>query len=424
MRRKDAIKDYNYFEMEEAFEKADFSYSDIQMIQSKMDFLMNEYHNELEVPFNRIIRLFCDDAKIYYAMNYLFSKGYKVCSYVDIDCENENYIYIKSFRDYYPKAYSAEKQKRMVAKVASLRKKLILNIIKYYPDVDLDEIDDFTSLSFLNFINNVDIPDVINCYNEYIQSRNELSTHNIRVAYSVARSNHYMFDDESQMREFYLYSVVVGVEKYFKKLYSALQIVNGEECNQKFLLSTFLYNYTNYMALSYPKNKSNLISLISKYDVITNINKLLDQGNDLNEISSLLNMSISEVLYLVNISKDVLSLDDVNDDIYGYRLYDKKGAYGQFRDSIYGGFDEEESFDDILCKEELHDWLFQLLDLLKDRDKFIIMSKYGFVDGRPWSYREIGKYLGISHQRVHQIEKDIEDYMKILVLKNKETKKL
>jgi len=62
--------------------------------------------------------------------------------------------------------------------------------------------------------------------------------------------------------------------------------------------------------------------------------------------------------------------------------------------------------DDIVHRvylEKVRNW-FNNSDL-KEREKFILASRYGFKDGKEKTLEEIGKQLGITRERVRQIEK-------------------
>lgn len=62
----------------------------------------------------------------------------------------------------------------------------------------------------------------------------------------------------------------------------------------------------------------------------------------------------------------------------------------------------EELIDNSVCQE-----MSQLLsDALSDREQQVIRYRYGFVDGHVWSQPKIGALIGVSKQRVEQIEKN------------------
>jgi RNA polymerase primary sigma factor len=92
--------------------------------------------------------------------------------------------------------------------------------------------------------------------------------------------------------------------------------------------------------------------------------------------------------------------------------------------SIYPLIDPNEdlslTIDDILYNtDKAYDFLVQIdkifskkmvdeiLNTLSEREKIIIYYRFGFIDGTPKTLEEIGKILGITRERVRQIEKKI-----------------
>jgi len=57
-----------------------------------------------------------------------------------------------------------------------------------------------------------------------------------------------------------------------------------------------------------------------------------------------------------------------------------------------------------ILKEEMRKEVEYLLEHLNDRERFIIEKRFGLYDDEPKTLREIGKMLGISRERVRQIE--------------------
>jgi RNA polymerase primary sigma factor len=80
--------------------------------------------------------------------------------------------------------------------------------------------------------------------------------------------------------------------------------------------------------------------------------------------------------------------------------------------------DDEEgtSFIDLLSKENTEDLekdlvreymekeIDHILSFLSDREKYVIINRFGLKDKQPKTLKEIGKELGISRERVRQIE--------------------
>ncbi|MGM0502421.1 MAG: sigma-70 family RNA polymerase sigma factor, partial [Bacillota bacterium] len=56
-------------------------------------------------------------------------------------------------------------------------------------------------------------------------------------------------------------------------------------------------------------------------------------------------------------------------------------------------------------KELLQDELDEVLDTLSDREKRILKLRFGLLDGRPRTLKEIGQDYDLSRERIRQIEK-------------------
>jgi DNA-directed RNA polymerase sigma subunit (sigma70/sigma32) len=53
-------------------------------------------------------------------------------------------------------------------------------------------------------------------------------------------------------------------------------------------------------------------------------------------------------------------------------------------------------------------WIADCLWRLPQRERRVIMRRYGYVDGDIWTLERTAKELGLSRQRVRQIERDAE----------------
>lgn len=60
----------------------------------------------------------------------------------------------------------------------------------------------------------------------------------------------------------------------------------------------------------------------------------------------------------------------------------------------------EEAVEQLVAKEEVH----ELLEQLGDREREVIRMRYGLEDGRSHTLEEIGAKMGVTRERVRQIE--------------------
>jgi len=122
----------------------------------------------------------------------------------------------------------------------------------------------------------------------------------------------------------------------------------------------------------------------------------LSQENGLDplpeQIAEVCNIDVSEVVDLLGVIEQPVSLDAPVDDDARYSLADT------LEDSTAPA--PAETASQHLLGEELH----RALALLTPRERSVITLRYGIGDGRSRTLLEVGKELGISRERVRQLE--------------------
>ncbi len=122
----------------------------------------------------------------------------------------------------------------------------------------------------------------------------------------------------------------------------------------------------------------------------------LSQENGLDplpeQIAEASTLNLDEVKKLLSLVEQPVSLDTPVDDETHYALADS------LEDTATSA--PAETASQHLLGEELH----QALDLLTPRERAVITRRYGVGDGQSRTLLEIGKELGISRERVRQIE--------------------
>ena len=58
----------------------------------------------------------------------------------------------------------------------------------------------------------------------------------------------------------------------------------------------------------------------------------------------------------------------------------------------------------VLCDKSLHGEMDGLLDLLNEREKVIISQRFGFDDGKPKTLEDVGRNLGVTRERIRQLQ--------------------
>src|SRR6202162_2446990 len=110
------------------------------------------------------------------------------------------------------------------------------------------------------------------------------------------------------------------------------------------------------------------------------------------QIAEACNIDVNEVVNLLGIIEQPVSLDAPVDDETRYTLADT------LEDTATSA--PAETASQHLLGEELH----RVLALLTPRERAVMILRYGIGDGRSRTLLEVGKELGISRERVRQLE--------------------
>lgn len=108
------------------------------------------------------------------------------------------------------------------------------------------------------------------------------------------------------------------------------------------------------------------------------------------QIAEASNIDLDEVKYLLSLVEQPVSLDTPLDDEANFSLVDT--------------LDDSAALTETASQHLLGEELHQALALLHPRERTVITLRYGIGDGRCRTLLEIGKELGISRERVRQLE--------------------
>ncbi len=115
---------------------------------------------------------------------------------------------------------------------------------------------------------------------------------------------------------------------------------------------------------------------------------------EIEEIARQLNMDEDHVAELINISRDLVSLDTP--------VYDEKDS------SLLSDFVEDTGYrapDEQVIDRSLKEDINALLDTLSQKEADIIQYRFGLNGRRPMSLKEIGTRYKLTKERIRQIEK-------------------
>lgn len=152
---------------------------------------------------------------------------------------------------------------------------------------------------------------------------------------------------------------------------------------------SYLYNYSRMIKI--PNHRCQMFYKIDKTKEILE-SKLGDLSDD--EVSKFTNISMKDIEEIKKLPTEFVSLDET--------LRDKK--YQKTADLISM---DKETLEDTIIKKIILSEAFDLLfddSVLGQRNRKIMLLRFGFIDGRVWQLDEIGDLLGITKERVRQIE--------------------
>jgi RNA polymerase primary sigma factor len=140
-----------------------------------------------------------------------------------------------------------------------------------------------------------------------------------------------------------------------------------------------------------PLNRANELVQIEKARKM--VQNLYGTDAEIKEVARLLNMDSEHVAEIINISRDLVSLENP--------LYADK-------DSSVGDFVEDENYkapEDHAVEAALEEDIESVLDTLNKKEADIIRFRYGLGNKAPLSLKELGDRFNLTKERIRQIEK-------------------
>jgi RNA polymerase primary sigma factor len=143
-------------------------------------------------------------------------------------------------------------------------------------------------------------------------------------------------------------------------------------------------------AFRLPQKQANLLYRIGK--TISQLTVELERNPGAEEIAERLGVAVSEVTALLQVSDDNVSLSTVIDEEHDFHLADKLEQ------------DVIPSADSILMKSSMKDHLGAALEDLDPKEEKVIKLRFGLDGEEPRTLKEIGEMMGLSRERIRQIE--------------------
>ena len=141
-----------------------------------------------------------------------------------------------------------------------------------------------------------------------------------------------------------------------------------------------------------PLNRANELVQIEK--VRKDIHAGRSEDAEIRRIAETLNMKQGHVADLINISRDLVSLETP--------------VYAEKDSSLLGDFVEDEGYkapETQMIEKALRDDINEVLTTLSDKESEIIQYRFGLNGRSPLSLKEIGDKYKLTKERIRQIEK-------------------
>ncbi|MBN2874739.1 MAG: sigma-70 family RNA polymerase sigma factor, partial [Spirochaetales bacterium] len=141
-----------------------------------------------------------------------------------------------------------------------------------------------------------------------------------------------------------------------------------------------------------PLNRANELVQIEKARKYVSAG--LSEDGEINEIAKMLEMDAAHVADLVNVSRDLVSLETP--------VFDERDS------SVLGDFVENDNYktpDEYVIEQGLKEDINEVLDTLTEKESEVVQYRFGLNGRRAMSLKEIGDRFHLTKERIRQIEK-------------------
>ncbi|MCF0241637.1 MAG: RNA polymerase sigma factor RpoD/SigA [Treponema sp.] len=147
-------------------------------------------------------------------------------------------------------------------------------------------------------------------------------------------------------------------------------------------------------AIRLPMNRAN--ELVQIEHARKELTGNMSEAEEFEEIASMLNMDSSHVREMINISREMVSLDAP----VGNGSGDESSLFGDFvEDTLHTN-------PELIAEENnMKDDISEVLGTLRPNEEKIIRMRYGLSGYKPMSLKEVGDECSLTKERIRQIEK-------------------
>lgn len=282
-----------------------------------------------------------------------------------------------------------------------------VNKIGHYPDRNelvsyFNEVDKYKLIKFEDSYDKITLLEEIKKYMKYSAAKEIMINCNLRFVVSIAKK----YADKVEI-----------IELINEGNLGLIEAVSRFDVKLGYRFSTYAFYWIRQYISRYLYNQASSIKITEnfKYQLTCfkkNLHELEQKYKrtlSIDEIATNLKMSISKVIHYLSFSYTTISLDEV--------------AFSDTGEITFGNllYDEENDVEEISLQNILKGDIEKLLSNLNQRELLIIKFRFGLdaIDGRPHTFQEISDILGISRERIRQIEKKSLTKLKKLSTKSK-----
>ena len=146
-------------------------------------------------------------------------------------------------------------------------------------------------------------------------------------------------------------------------------------------------------AIRLPLNRANELVQIEHARKLVGAKKTEQQEYE--EIGAMLNMEPAHVRDMINISREMVSLDAETND--SENSHTKVADF--FEDNAYDRPEEK------AIEKSMHEEIDNVIDTLRPNEARVIRMRYGLNGAKPMSLKEVGEECELTKERIRQIEK-------------------
>lgn len=138
-----------------------------------------------------------------------------------------------------------------------------------------------------------------------------------------------------------------------------------------------------------------MLNTIKKcYQISKQLTQKLGRAPNIEELSEFMKLSPTKISEIIRASFDTGSLETPLDE----------DNFTLLKEVIEDKDYNSESPLEKVFQLSLHDLIYKILDKLKEKEKIVVELRYGLRDGKTYTLEETGKVLGITRERVRQIQ--------------------